>query len=278
MIRLLRRLGLRRDGCKLCLVNDREDGHVICGMCLVTSWRAEERVRQERGVRWVPPPELSERNLAAAQAEQEGNNGERSLVLNFLKVLQWATARQQLALEEWNDALAAQATDPMEGDEIFNPSVVEINEAHAARCLPVAERRLASAFSVRNEFAKLRDFEMPEALVVAIDAWALVFEVHLKRCEKTVGDVRALTAGTRGGDDDEERRLVSEESQAMDLAVAAEGAVMNQWRIDFAELQEMMFAACNDLRLKLGIPKLSVDEYTELYSSAMAGQRSRFYA
>ena len=105
-----------------------------------------------------------------------------------------------------------------------------------------------------------------------------MFEVHLKRCEKTVGDVRALTAGTRRGDNDEERRLVSEESQAMHLAVAAERAVMDQWRIDFAELQEMMFAACNDLRLELGKHKLSANEYTELYSSAMAGQRSRFYA
>ncbi len=214
---------------------------------------------------------------AAAQAEQEGNGGERSLALNFLRVLQWASARQQLALEEWNDELAAQATDPIEGDEILNPPIVELSEAHATRCLSVAERRLATAVSVRDEFTKLRDFEMPEALVVAVDAWARVFEIHLERCEKTVGDVRALAAGTRRGDNDEERRLVSEESQVANLAVAAQHAVMDQWRIDFAELQEMMFAACNDLRLELGKPKLSVDEFTVLYSSGMAGQRSRFY-
>ncbi len=214
------------------------------------------------------------------------NGGDRPLALKFLRVLQWASARQQLALEEWNDALAAQATEPMEGDEIFSMPLVEIKEANAMRLLPVAERRLASALSVSDEFAKLETAEMLDtllaakldSLLLAIDGWSRVFEVHARRCEKTVRDLRALIAGTRSADNDEERRLLSEESETMEQAIAAQHAVMNQWGISFAALQDMMFSACNDVRVELGKPKLSMTKYKSLYSRGMAGERPRFYA
>ena len=233
--------------------------------------------RQERRVLGV---------LASGGDLMRTNSGDKALVLNFLTVLEWASARQQLALEAWNDALAAQATKPMGGDEIFSPPLVEINEAYTARLLPVAEDRLASALMIRCEFAKLETAEMLDtllaakldSLLLAIDGWSRSFEVHARRCEKTVRDLRALIAGTRSADNDEERRLKSQESETMEQAVAAQHAVMKQWGISFAALQDMIFSACNDLRVEIGKPKLSMTEYKALYSRGMAGERPRYYA
>lgn len=110
----------------------------------------------------------------------------------------------------------------------------------------------------------------------AIDAWGLVFDMHLRRCEITVRNLGTLIAGTAdGGENDAD--LVSDESLLTDLAVAAEHEVMQRCGIGFDELQEMMVTGCNNLRFELGKPPLSFEEYGELYERGQTGQRPRFY-
>jgi hypothetical protein len=200
---------------------------------------------------------------------------ERSQALDFLRALQWATSRQQLAMEEWNDAIAIDVTGSL-GDEIRNVPTFMLNAATAPRLMPVAERRLASAHLVRDEFDKLKSRQLPDSVSTAVDAWARLFDMHLRRCEITVRNLGALIAGTPDeGETDAD--LVSDESLLGNQAGAAEGAVMQRYGIDFAELQEMMVTACNILRSELGKPPLSFEEYGELLETGRAGQRPRFY-
>jgi hypothetical protein len=201
---------------------------------------------------------------------------ERSHALDFLRALQWATSRQQLAVEEWNDAGAMEVSGPL-GDEIREVPTFNLNAANAPRLMPVAERRLASAQLVRDEFAKLKSGQLPDSVSTAVDAWARAFDMHLRRCEITVRNLQTLIAGTPdGGENDAD--LVPDESLLGDQAVAAEGAVMQRYGIDFAELQDMMVTACNILRSELGKPPLSFEEYGEIFKMGETGQRPRFYA
>lgn len=206
------------------------------------------------------------------------NSGDRLLVLNFLRAVQRACARQQLAMEEWNDALAAQSLVPIGGDESSNPPVATIADADAALLLPVAERRFASALLVRDEFAKLPALEMPDILESAVYAWARAFEVHLRRCEQTVINVQALPNGTRLMDRTEELQLQSDDVQAMIEAGAAQSQVMKKWRISPVEHWNMMLEACNNVRLEIGKPKFTMADYRLLCVGGMEGEPSRFYA
>ncbi len=72
--------------------------------------------------------------------------------------------------------------------------------------------------------------------------------------------------------------LVPEELRAMTEAVEAQRTVMERWSISFAELQDLMFHACNSVRLEIGKTLLSKQEYLDLYSQGMVGARARFYA
>lgn len=200
---------------------------------------------------------------------------ERSHALDFLRALQWCTARQQLAMEEWNDAGAREASGPL-GDEIRDVPTFTLNAVNAPRLLPVAERRLTSARLVRDEFLGLKTGQLPDLIALATDAWALVFDMHLRRCEITVRNLETLIAVTPDiGENDAD--LISDESLLTDQAVAAERDVMQRYGIGGAELQDMMFTACNVLRCELGKSPLSAKEYAELYDKGLAGHRPRFY-
>jgi hypothetical protein len=212
--------------------------------------------------------------LAPPSSMRLASSGDRLLALDFLRALQWATSRQQLATEEWTDAVAI--IRPL-GDEVGSAPAFELNEANAPRLMPVAERRLASAQLVRDEFARLEANYVPDSLASAVDAWARVFDMHLRRCDITVRNLRALIAGTpAGGENDAD--LIRDESSLADLAVAAEHNAMERCGISFAELQELMVTACDILRFELGKPELSFEEYGELYDELATGQRPRFYA
>lgn len=227
------------------------------------------------GERLAQSGEMTDGNAPPASIDLSPSR-DRSLALNFLRAFQWATSRQQLAAEEWNDAGAIEISGPL-GDEMYNAPGFELNEANAPRLLPVAERRLASAQLVSDEFAKLKSGRLPDSIASAIEAWARAFDMHLKRCAITVRNLQTLIAGTpAGGDDDAD--LVPDESLLIDRAVAAEHEIMEQCGISFVELQEMMITACNVLRFELGKPPLSAEEYRELYERSTTGQRPRFYA
>jgi len=203
---------------------------------------------------------------------------EKTLALRFLKTLQWCTSRQQLAMEEWNDALAG-ASGITGGDEIVSASLTTISEDSAPDLLPVATRRLTSARSIHEEFSRLNTDEVSEILASAIGAWGEAFAVHLSRCEVAVQNMRALAEESGPlPPDSEEISLQSRENELMTAAVVAQGKVLEKWGIDFAEVLEMMYEATNDLRLTLGLPELSKGEYDDLYSRGMAGQRPRFFA
>jgi hypothetical protein len=178
-------------------------------------------------------------------------------------------------MEEWNDAVAPEIAGPL-GNELDIPPAFELNETNAPRLLAVAERRLASAQLIRDQFAKLKSAQVPDSIGSAIDAWALVFDMYVRRCEITVRNLRALIAGTpNAGENDAD--LAPEESMLTDQAIAAQSVTMEQFGISFIELQEMMFTACNVLRFELGKPPLSAVEYRELMDE-MKGPRPRFYA
>lgn len=204
-----------------------------------------------------------------------GGTADREAALTFLAVLQWATARQQQSLEEWNDCLAGHEAES--GDELFSPSIALLDDGTADQLLPVAERRLTTARRIRDEFAKLQTLEAPGEVTSAIEAWLHAFDLHLKRAEIAVDNGRPETRRSDWGVSDE-RHLVAEESVAANNAVLAQRAVMARYRVDFEELQVLMFEACNTLRVELGKRPLSKEEYADLYSQGMAGRRARFYA
>ena len=79
---------------------------------------------------------------AEAKPDTLTADGDRPLALNFLRVVQLVLARQQLALEEWNDANMAKAIGPL-GDEVNYETapLLVIDEYTAPRLLPVAEHR-----------------------------------------------------------------------------------------------------------------------------------------
>ena len=160
---------------------------------------------------------------------------------------------------------------------MFNAPLVNIDEASAPRLLPIAERRLAAAKLVNDEFAKLKVAETPELLSLAIDSWANAFEIHLERRDIGARNIRGLTTGASlSGHDEAELQL--KESQAMDSAVLAQQEVMDKWGIEWPELEVMMFEACNELRREIGMRDLNRGEYDDLYAQGMAGQRPRFYS
>ena len=86
-----------------------------------------------------------------------------------------------------------------------------------------------------------------------------------------------MVAGTATKDVDE-GQLRAEEGEAVDRAIASQEAVMNRWGIDFEELLQMMFEACNEVRLEIGKPALGESQWTKLYSGETGRPRPRFYA
>lgn len=240
--------------------------------------KEEARLLKRLGATAEEVRKLVEAGEQLARERHKDDSSERALALKFFKILQLVSARQQLALEEWNDAVAPRASGPL-GDEVKYETapLAVIDEYTAPRLLPIAERRLLTARSICDELAEIRVMEVPELLASAVNAWRTAYQNYLKRCEVAVYNMRALVAGTPASNVDE-GQLRQQEGDAVDCGIAAQEAVMTRWRIGFDEVQRIMFNACNQVRLELGKPPLSQNDWSERYARGIAGERIRFYA
>lgn len=206
---------------------------------------------------------------------------DREQARRFLVVLEWCSARQQLAMEQWNDALALEAGARL-GDELYAAPPVALTAENAPQLLPVAERRLTIAQAINARFGSLeatvRDVEDGEwrvAFSLTIGEWTDVFALYASRCDATVQNLRSLIFGSPPSDEGD---LALRESAATDRAIFLQREVMKACNINDGQLKEIMCEAFNDLRHEIGKSPLAKSDFAGLYASGMRGRRPRFFA
>ena len=217
---------------------------------------------------YVPTGDATPSTVAPASSE------ERSLAVSFLRTLQWCSARQQLAMEEWNDALVVE-TGARPGDELSPSPPVALTALNAPRLLPIADRRLAHARAIKEKFASLE--MLPQEgegtlgiIAMTVRTWAEAFSIYERRCEATAHDLQSLIHGTPASSIDEPALAIAE-SQAIERAVVLQRKMMETTGIGDPEF--LFLEALNELRRELGKAPISTSEFARLYEC----ERPRFF-
>ncbi|HUF52794.1 MAG TPA: hypothetical protein VMR52_03335 [Dehalococcoidia bacterium] len=208
---------------------------------------------------------------AKGQDSDSTRSEEKNAALDFLATLQWCSARQQLAMEEWNNAVATQTrADP--GDELTPSPPFALTAQNAPLLMAAAENRLRLAQTTSDRFSGLDGSSAGGIASNAVSAWRRVFTLYLVRCQETVRNLRSLIDGTPASPSDEPA-LAREESQAMEKAVHLQRQIMRDFGVSDDQALTMFFEFMNDLRVEEGKARLSPEEFVRIHEST----RPRFF-
>jgi len=192
--------------------------------------------------------------------------------------------KQQLSMERYNDAVALSASSIDKGDEIFTRGNGLLSDPELIRLLtlPAAEDKVRIFEGMKGEHEAFERPASPLKASMAYDRWSNFLVISLRRARMQLACLKEFLANPLAEESELSNRMASLDQEEMTSFIIS-ATELNEliaqagMKVNEGPWLKLMAEVFNDVRARIDLPPLSIDDFRAKYFRSLTGGAPRFF-